>query len=143
MAARDYWSHNTPDGQTPWSFITAAGYNYQTAGENLAYGFSTASDTVTGWMNSTEHRANILNGKFKELGVGVEPSTPSGDPTGATFTADFGARASNPVGVAKKPKPHRRAKHKHVKHKRIKHKRSGHKKHGGCSSTGNAAISLC
>src|SRR5882757_4641638 len=33
MATRDYWSHNTPDGQTPWSFITATGYNYAAAGE--------------------------------------------------------------------------------------------------------------
>src|SRR5438067_119983 len=31
MVARDYWSHNTPDGQAPWTFIAAAGYNYQTA----------------------------------------------------------------------------------------------------------------
>src|SRR5438105_1975635 len=47
MSTRDYWSHNTPDGQTPWTFITATGYSYQTAGENLAYGFSTAADTIT------------------------------------------------------------------------------------------------
>lgn len=74
MVARDYWSHNTPDGQTPWSFITAAGYNYQTAGENLAYGFLTASDTLTGWMNSPEHRANILNTTYKEVGFGIANS---------------------------------------------------------------------
>ncbi|HET6924630.1 MAG TPA: CAP domain-containing protein [Candidatus Saccharimonadales bacterium] len=74
MAARDYWSHNTPDGQTPWSFIIAAGYNYQTAGENLAYGFDSASETVTGWMNSPEHRANILNTTYKEVGFGVANS---------------------------------------------------------------------
>lgn len=71
MAARDYWSHNTPDGQTPWTFITAAGYNYQTAGENLAYGFATAADTITGWMNSPEHRANILNTSYHDVGFGI------------------------------------------------------------------------
>ncbi len=71
MAARDYWSHNTPDGQSPWTFITAAGYNYQTAGENLAYGFATADDTVTGWMNSPEHRANILNTSYRDVGFGI------------------------------------------------------------------------
>ncbi|HSW99583.1 MAG TPA: CAP domain-containing protein [Patescibacteria group bacterium] len=71
MAARGYWSHNTPDGATPWTFITGAGYNYQTAGENLAYGFDTSSDTITGWMNSPEHRANILNGTYKEIGFGI------------------------------------------------------------------------
>lgn len=74
MSARDYWSHNTPDGQTPWSFIAAAGYSYQTAGENLAYGFDTAADTVTGWMNSPEHRANILNTAYEEVGFGIASS---------------------------------------------------------------------
>lgn len=71
MAARNYWSHNTPDGQTPWTFITAVGYNYQKAGENLAYGFATAGDTITGWMNSPEHRANLLNVSYQEVGFGI------------------------------------------------------------------------
>ncbi|MDB5164505.1 MAG: hypothetical protein JWL89_131, partial [Candidatus Saccharibacteria bacterium] len=61
MVGRNYWAHTSPDGQTPWSFITAAGYNYQSAGENLAYGFDNASGVVSGWMNSTEHRDNILD----------------------------------------------------------------------------------
>jgi uncharacterized protein YkwD len=71
MATRDYWSHDTPDGKTPWTFMTAAGYNYQVAGENLAYGFATASDTITGWMNSPEHRANILDSDYKDVGFGI------------------------------------------------------------------------
>lgn len=71
MAARDYWSHNTPDGQTPWTFVAAAGYNYQAVGENLAYGFATSSDTITGWMNSPGHRANILNATYVDVGFGI------------------------------------------------------------------------
>jgi hypothetical protein len=71
MAAKDYWSHNSPSGETPWDFITAAGYKYQTAGENLAYGFATSADTLTGWMNSPEHRANILNTTYKDVGFGI------------------------------------------------------------------------
>jgi hypothetical protein len=71
MAARNYWSHNTPDGQTPWTFVSAAGYNYQAVGENLAYGFATSSDTITGWMNSPGHRANILNSVYVDVGFGV------------------------------------------------------------------------
>ena len=74
MVTRDYWSHNTPDGKAPWTFITAAGYHYQMAGENLAYGFSNADDTVTGWMNSPTHRANILNANYKNVGFGVAQS---------------------------------------------------------------------
>jgi len=68
MATKNYWSHNTPSGQTPWSFIIAAGYDYRTAGENLAYGFDTAAATMTGWMNSPEHRANILNVGYTNVG---------------------------------------------------------------------------
>jgi len=74
MAARDYWSHNTPDGQTPWTFMSAAGYNYATAGENLAYGFNSSSDTITGWMNSPGHRANILNSSYVDVGFGIANS---------------------------------------------------------------------
>lgn len=74
MAQKDYWSHNSPDGRTPWSFITTAGYHYQAAGENLAYGFSNAGDAVDGWMNSPGHRANILNANYKDVGFGVAQS---------------------------------------------------------------------
>lgn len=74
MAQKDYWSHNSPDGRTPWSFITSAGYHYQMAGENLAYGFGNAGDTVVGWMNSPTHRANILNANYKDVGFGVAQS---------------------------------------------------------------------
>lgn len=74
MVKRDYWSHTAPDGKTPWSFITASGYQYQTAGENLAYGFSSAADTITGWMNSSEHRANILNASYQQVGFGIASS---------------------------------------------------------------------
>lgn len=70
MVARNYWSHNTPDGQEPWIFIDATGYSYQKAGENLAYGFATSNDTIIGWMNSPGHRANILDTSFLEVGFG-------------------------------------------------------------------------
>ena len=70
MASRNYWAHNTPDGQEPWVFISASGYKYQKAGENLAYGFATSKDTVTGWMNSPSHRENLLDKDFTEVGFG-------------------------------------------------------------------------
>jgi hypothetical protein len=71
MAAHDYWAHTSPDGQTPWSFIAASGYNYQQAGENLAYGFGSAGDVVSGWMNSPEHRENVLNAAYQNVGFGI------------------------------------------------------------------------
>jgi uncharacterized protein YkwD len=74
MVARDYWSHVTPDGQQPWVFFQNAGYEYNKAGENLAYGFDNASWTVNGWMNSPGHRANLLDPVFKEVGFGFANS---------------------------------------------------------------------
>lgn len=74
MVTRDYWSHQTPDGQQPWIFITNAGYQYLSAGENLAYGFMTSSSTVTGWMNSPPHKANLLASGFTEVGFGIANS---------------------------------------------------------------------
>lgn len=70
MATRNYWSHTTPDGKAPWVFVQNAGYSYQKAGENLAYGFDTSSDTVAGWMNSKTHRENLLDGAYSEVGFG-------------------------------------------------------------------------
>jgi uncharacterized protein YkwD len=74
MAARDYWSHTTPDGVQPWQFITNAGYSYSAAAENLAYGFDTSAYTVAGWMNSPGHRANLINTSYQEVGFGIANS---------------------------------------------------------------------
>lgn len=70
MAARDYWSHNTPDGNEPWVFIAESGYEYKKAGENLAYGFRDSAATINGWMNSPSHKANLLDDSFTEVGFG-------------------------------------------------------------------------
>jgi len=68
MAAHNYWSHVTPSGKQPWSFIEAAGYQYEAAGENLAYGFGSSDQVMTAWMHSPEHRANILDGDYLDVG---------------------------------------------------------------------------
>lgn len=71
LVTRNYWSHNDPDGKAPWHFITETGYSYDTAGENLAYGFLTENDVVKGWMKSPGHRANILNTQYTQVGFGT------------------------------------------------------------------------
>ncbi len=71
MVDGNYWSHTSPDGRKPWSFIRASGYSYEAAGENLAYGFSNAPTTISGWMNSPEHRRNVLDGAYREVGFGI------------------------------------------------------------------------
>lgn len=71
MVDRDYWAHTAPDGTAPWKFFTDSGYRYRYAGENLARDFSNPSSAVEAWMNSPTHRDNILNPKYKEIGIGV------------------------------------------------------------------------
>lgn len=71
MVARNYWSHLTPDGKTPWSFIDIYGYKYQKAGENLAYGFAGSDEVVKGWLNSPAHKANLLDGDYRDVGFGI------------------------------------------------------------------------
>ena len=70
MATRNYWSHNTPEGNPPWIFVTAQGYSYQKLGENLAAGFSNEQAVINGWMASAPHKANMLDTAFLEVGFG-------------------------------------------------------------------------
>jgi hypothetical protein len=71
MLAKDYWAHFAPDGTSPWSFFSSFGYKYRYAGENLARDFSNPASAVDAWMASPTHRENILNGNYKEIGIGV------------------------------------------------------------------------
>jgi cell division septation protein DedD len=70
MAARNYWSHNTPDGNPPWIWVANQGYSYQKLGQNLATGFSDEQSTIDGWMNSPPHRENLLDPAFTQVGFG-------------------------------------------------------------------------
>src|SRR5258708_28336998 len=71
MFANQFWAHVAPDGTSPWQFFKNAGYQYYSAGENLARDFSNTSDMMAAWMASPTHRANIVNGRFREIGVAV------------------------------------------------------------------------
>lgn len=105
MVAKDYWSHVGPGGQQPWAFFDAAGYDYKKAGENLAYGFTTSSATVSGWMASPTHKANMLDGAFTEVGFGFANSPNfNGDGQQTVVVAHYAqpqvASAQTPAPVA-------------------------------------------
>lgn len=68
MVTRNYWAHDTPDGQEPFVFIDAQGYTYSKAGENLAYGFINAQEVVTGWQISPAHNENLLDPVYDDVG---------------------------------------------------------------------------
>ncbi len=68
------FSHTRPDGSSFSTVLKEYGISYRTSGENIAYGQKTPQEVVTGWMNSAGHRANILNGNFGKIGIGVYKS---------------------------------------------------------------------
>ncbi len=70
MAKNGYFAHYSPGGISPWHWFDVVGYDYIHAGENLAVHFSDSDTVVEAWMNSPLHRANIMNGKYSEIGVG-------------------------------------------------------------------------
>jgi uncharacterized protein YkwD len=70
MAARDYFSHTSPDGTTFADRIRAAGYTGGAVAENIAVGQTTAKAVMRSWMSSSGHRANILNCAYRDIGVG-------------------------------------------------------------------------
>ncbi|WP_299533547.1 CAP domain-containing protein [uncultured Streptomyces sp.] len=84
MAERGFFAHTDPDGKTPWDRAASAGVS-NLAAENIARGQADAEAVMESWMNSSGHRANILNCDYKTLGVGVY----IGD-GGPWWTQDFG-----------------------------------------------------
>jgi len=74
MKDRKYFSHNSPTYGSPFDMMKKFGISYRTAGENIAMGQRTPQAVVTAWMNSSGHRANILNASFTKIGVGYVAS---------------------------------------------------------------------
>lgn len=70
MVDRHYFSHTSPTYGSPFQMMKSFGITYRTAGENIAYGYRTPQAVVDGWMNSSGHRANILNSSYTQIGVG-------------------------------------------------------------------------
>lgn len=104
MFANDYWAHNSPSGRTPWSFITAAGYKYIFAGENLARDFNDPKAAVDAWMDSPSHRSNLLDKNFREIGVAVSSGKLTGR-EGILVVQMFGTSVQLPIRTAAEEAP--------------------------------------
>ena len=70
MQDNKYFAHNSPVYGTPFQMIKSFGISYRSAGENIAKGYATPQAVVNAWMNSSGHRANILNASYTRIGVG-------------------------------------------------------------------------
>jgi uncharacterized protein YkwD len=100
MAFGDYFAHSGPGGQTPLSrmrrtgYISRRGASYE-VGENIAWGslwLGTPKAIVAGWMRSPGHRANILDRRFRDTGIGVcsHLGRLAHGQRGGIYTQDFG-----------------------------------------------------
>ena len=86
MVASDTFSH----GSDFAARISAVGFNWASAGENIASGFPTPRAVVNAWMRSPDHCRNILSPVYREVGTGVSPHPVRGAASGsATWTQDF------------------------------------------------------
>ena len=100
MVIHQYFSHDSVNGGSPFQRIAQFGYpghgHACALGENIAAGVGgsgTPSAIVNAWMRSPDHRANILNGSYRDAGLGVAYGYPGvRHARGATFTEDFGVR---------------------------------------------------
>ncbi len=98
MAKNGYFAHTSPTGVTPWYWFEKVGYNFEYAGENLAVNFVDSQDVMNAWMNSPEHRANILDSHFTQIGIATAEGTYEGRP--ATFAVQlFGTPAPTVVSA--------------------------------------------
>lgn len=87
MAAKGYFAHMTPSGETPLVFLDRVGYRYRNVGENLGINYADAEGVETAWLNSPKHKESLLYPQFTEVGIGVSEGTYKG--TKATFVVTF------------------------------------------------------
>jgi hypothetical protein len=110
MAQKSYFAHFDAAGKSPWDWMHEAGYRYEHAGENLAIQFSESGDVERAWLASPAHRANLLDGRFTQVGIATAEGFYQGQPT--TFVVQFFgtppailAEPSAPVAETIEPTP--------------------------------------
>ncbi|GAC1321713.1 MAG: hypothetical protein NVSMB2_18670 [Chloroflexota bacterium] len=101
LAASDCFDHTCGPVPDFTDRAAQAGYTaWNSLGENIAAGYATPDDVVSGWMKSPAHRANILSSKFTEMGVGL---VTGGGAYGTYWAQEFGARANTTMNFAPLP----------------------------------------
>jgi hypothetical protein len=94
MIDNNYWAHTSPTKVEPWYWIKKAGYEYIDSGENLAKDFLDSNRLMASWMASPEHKENIVNPRYKEIGVTVKRGLILGSET-TIVVQHFGSQRSN------------------------------------------------
>ena len=70
MSDKGYFDHTSPTYGSPFDMLKRFGVQYSAAGENIAAGQRDANEVMNSWMNSSGHRANILNANYEQIGIG-------------------------------------------------------------------------
>lgn len=81
MAGKGYFAHTSPEGVTPWHWFREVGYDFLYAGENLAINFTDPALVRDAWLASPLHRENLLDTKFKEIGIAAVSGVYQDGPT--------------------------------------------------------------
>jgi len=81
LVQNNYFAHVSPDGRKPWDWINRDNYRYLLVGENLAMNFTTPESVHKALMLSPSHKKNILNGKYRDIGLAVLDGNIDGEDT--------------------------------------------------------------
>jgi hypothetical protein len=92
-----YFAHTSPSGVSPWAWIERAGYGYRFAGENLAIRFTNARDEHAAWMDSEKHCQNILDPRFRDIGMATRNISFDGNDVMLTVSM-FGTKVDEKSG---------------------------------------------
>ena len=95
MVKKDYFGHNSYSGKGVGARLRRYGYDWRVYGENIAGGagrLGKPGPIFRRWMNSSHHRANILKGRFRQVGVGIYRGNYKGQRGYTMYTVDFGTQ---------------------------------------------------
>jgi uncharacterized protein YkwD len=90
MEDAGYWSHESPTGLSPFTWMIARDYPFVAAAENLAMGFDTAPFLVESWMESPGHRENIMSPLYEDCGIAIIDGATTGRASGKSIVVLFG-----------------------------------------------------
>jgi uncharacterized protein YkwD len=96
-----WWNHRSPEGTSPFVWLSVANYKYSMAAENLANGFETTRLLVETWMESPGHRANILGPAYADCGIAIIDGSTQGPASGKSVVVLFGRKMAEPVAASR------------------------------------------
>jgi hypothetical protein len=107
MIDQGYFSHNSYNGESYSARLERFGYNsYTKVAENIAWGSGSLASPeyiFRSWLESSDHRANILDPDYREIGIGTASGEYQGYSDSTVYTVDFGARQSSAPEEANAP----------------------------------------